>query len=98
VNSEIFCKWLRHSTDTAHPSPEATQKNLEAINIECAAGVIMLSFHLYCRHRLQPLDVSFYGPLSSAYNQVMDSWMRAHPGQAVTQYQISRMLGEKPMA
>jgi len=54
------------------------------------AGVIMMSFH----HRLQPLDVSFYGPLSTAYNQVMDSRMRANAGRAVSQYQVSRMLGE----
>jgi hypothetical protein len=39
------------------------------------------------------LDVSFYGPLNTAYNQVMDSWMTANPGRAVTQYQISAMLG-----
>lgn len=105
MNCEIFCKWLKHFIDTVHPSPEnkvlllldghaSHTKNLEAINIARTAGVIMLSFPPHCSHRLQPLDVSFYGPLSTAYNQVMDSWMRANPGRAVTQYQISRMLGE----
>ena len=59
-----------------------------------AAGVVLLSLPPHCSHRLQPLDVTFYGPLSTAYSQVMDSWMRANPGRAVTQYQISRILGE----
>jgi hypothetical protein len=69
-------------------------KNLEAIKITHEAGVIMLRFPPHCSHRLLPLDVSFYGPLSTAYNQVMDSWMRANPGRAVTQYQVSRMLAD----
>lgn len=105
MNSEIFCKWLQHFIDTVHPSVDnkvlllldghaSHTKNLEAINMARASGVIMLSIPPHCSHRLQPLDVSFYGPLSTAYNQVMDSWMRTNPGRAVTQYQVSRLLGE----
>ncbi|CAG4981196.1 unnamed protein product [Parnassius apollo] len=44
-------------------------KNLEAIELTCAYGVIMLCLPPHCAHRLQPLDVGFMGPLSTFYSQ-----------------------------
>nr|XP_042911567.1 MFS-type transporter clz9-like [Parasteatoda tepidariorum] len=42
-------------------------------------GIILLSFPPHCSHRLQPLDVSVYGPLKRYVNVAMDSWIKNHP-------------------
>lgn len=35
-------------------------------------GIILLTIPPHTSHKLQPLDVSFYGPLKSAFNKQCD--------------------------
>lgn len=69
-------------------------KNLEAIMLAREHGIIMLSLPAHTTHRLQPCDVSFFKPLSSYYNQAADKWLRTNPSQNITQFQVSKILGE----
>ncbi|KAF2888229.1 hypothetical protein ILUMI_17944, partial [Ignelater luminosus] len=39
-----------------------------------------------------PLDVSFMAPLSAYYEQKIIKWLVAHPGRAVTIYQIGKLF------
>lgn len=45
-------------------------------------------------HRLQPLDVSFFGPLKTYYDQEVTKWLKCNPGRTVTQYQICPLFGK----
>ena len=58
--------------------------------LECAKenGVIMLSFPPHCSHRMQPLDVSVFGPFKKYYNSALRSWLTDHPGQSVQIYNV----------
>jgi hypothetical protein len=51
-------------------------KNLAAIELARANGVIILQLPGHTTHRLQPLDVSIFGPLETYYNQAVEKWMR----------------------
>lgn len=67
--------------------------NIPALQRASASGVIMLSLPPHTSHKTQPLDLSFFKPLKTYYSQNIDQWMRAHPGRAVTMYQVSQLFG-----
>lgn len=54
----------------------------------------MLGFPLHTTHKLQPLDVSFLGPLKSYYNQVCDNFMVSHAGKIITESLIGHLFGD----
>ena len=39
-------------------------------------------------HRLQPLDVSVYGPLKKHYSAAVNKWNLSHPGRRITIYDL----------
>ncbi|CAG4946549.1 unnamed protein product [Parnassius apollo] len=51
-------------------------------------GVVMLSFPPHCSHKLQPLDVSVYGPFKRYLSSAQDAWMRNKAGKTMTIYDI----------
>ena len=54
-------------------------------------GVTILTFSPNCSHRLQPLDVSVYGPFKSCYNSACQSWMLSNPGCPLTTYNLASL-------
>jgi hypothetical protein len=104
-NSELFLIWLKEFIKVVKPSKEdkvlllldvhtSHSKNLAAIELARANGVIILQLPGHTTHRLQPLDVSIFGPLETYYNQAVEKWMREHPGLAVTQFQVAELHSE----
>lgn len=55
-------------------------------------GIVMLSFPPHCSHRLQPLDISVYGPVKRYVNKLCDDWMTNHPGKTMTIYDIPAIV------
>lgn len=55
-------------------------------------GIVVLSFPPHCSHKLQPLDRSVYGPLKKFVNTGCDAWMRSHPGQTMSIYDIPSVV------
>lgn len=103
--NEGFCLWLKHFISVVKPTKNCKvvlildghvthAKNLEAINIARESGVRMVSLPPHTTHRLQPLDVAFFGPLGTYYDEAMRTWMRQHVGRAVTTWQVAELLGE----
>jgi len=44
-------------------------------------------------HRLQPLDVTCFGPLKNIYNRELDKWMMlGNPGKRVTENDIVELF------
>ena len=65
----------------------------EAINLCRSHGIVMLGFPPHMTHKLQPLDVSFFGSLKKFYSQQCDSWMVSHPRNVITDRQVAQLLG-----
>jgi len=104
MSHEGFCLWLRHFIDTVKPTVDRKVvlildghvthvKNLEAIEMARKAGIRMISLPPHTTHRLQPLDVAFFGPLGTYYDEAGRTWMRQHPGRAVTSWQVAELFG-----
>ncbi|XP_055307689.1 uncharacterized protein LOC129571845 [Sitodiplosis mosellana] len=56
---------------TAHLSIEAIDK---AINHD----ITMLSFPPHCTHRMQPLDITVFGPMKTMYTTKHDDWKKSN--------------------
>lgn len=104
MSNECFCLWLKHFIDVVKPSSNKKvvlvldghvthAKNLEALKLARKAGVRMVSLPPHTTHRLQPLDVAFFGPLGTYYDEAMRNWMRQHVGRAVTTWQVAELFG-----
>lgn len=57
-----------------------------------ANGILLLQLPGHTTHRLQPLDVRFFGPLQTYYDQALDQWMTCHASQCVTQFDIAPLI------
>ena len=102
MTGELFQEWLKHFVKYSAPNPDnkvlllldghSSHKCYEAVRYARENGVILMCFPPHCTHRLQPLDVVFYGPLKTYFNQETTKWLKNHPGRAVTQFQISSLM------
>ncbi|GFU78208.1 DDE-1 domain-containing protein [Trichonephila clavipes] len=52
----------------------------------------MVGLPPHASHRLQPLDVLFFGPLKTYYSQACDNFRVTHPGQTITDKYIGDPL------
>lgn len=102
MTSELFVKWLKHFQSHVKASihdkvllildGHASHKGLEALNFAKENGIDILCFPPHCTHRMQPLDVCFYGPLKIYFNQETTKWLKCHPGRVVTQNQVGYLF------
>lgn len=103
MNTELFVLFLQHLSKHAKPSKEdpilllvdnhLSHTSLPAIIFCRENGIIMLGFPAHTTHRLQPLDVAFFGPLKTFYSQQCDNYMITHPGQGITDKVVGELFG-----
>lgn len=92
---EHFIKYTRCSKDRPvllildnHES----HLSVKGIDLCKENGVVLLSLPPHCTHKMQPLDVSVYGPLKKYVNSACDSWLRNNPGKTITIYNIPEIV------
>ncbi|XP_050299257.1 uncharacterized protein LOC126738130 [Anthonomus grandis grandis] len=89
INKELFCQWLRHFKSYSKPSAE------NQVGKFCRDNYIdLLSLPPHASHRMQPLDVGFFGPLKCAYNRECDKWMVSNPGKVIMQMQVAGLFNQ----
>ena len=105
MDRDLFVQWLDHFIQNVKPSKEAPvllildghishTGNLNAIEKAEQNGIVMLSLPPHSSHRMQPLDVTYFKPLSSYFNQAADRWIRMHVGRAIQVRHIGGLLAE----
>ena len=104
MTKENFCDFMKHFVKHAKPSAEnpallildnhQSHVNIDVINYAKENHVTLLSFPPHCSHKLQPLDVSVYGPFKTYINQKSDTWMRdpANAGKSMTIHIIPSLV------
>ncbi|ELU12214.1 hypothetical protein CAPTEDRAFT_213751 [Capitella teleta] len=87
-------KWLEHWQPCGLAEAGRDLAKLDPMGV---AGpfynVSVLTFPPHCSHKLQPLDLSVYGPLKKYNSAACGSWMMNHPGTPMTIYDIAGNLG-----
>lgn len=74
--------WDNHDS---HPS-------IEALDYAKANGIVTVTIHRHCSHKVQPLDCTVFGPFKRYYDVAVKSWMLDNPGKAMTIYNIPQMV------
>jgi len=102
TDSDIFLQWLKHFVAHAKPTPDkpailildghGSHKTLNAIEFCRSNNVSLLSFPPHTTHKLQPLDLCFFGPLKKFYNSACDNWMAINPGKRIGFYDIAGLF------
>lgn len=103
MNSDIFPDVLKHFIKATLSSKEnptlfildnhESHLGPAVLNIAKDNGVTLLTIPPHTSHRLQPLDVSVFGPLQKYYNAAADAWMMRYPGKTITIYDVAGLLG-----
>ena len=101
MTSELFVEVLRHfipymNASRSEPSllildNHVSHVSLEVIKMAEEMSVHILTFPPHCSHKMQPLDVSVYGPFKRYYNNACESWMLQHPGAPITIYDVAEL-------
>lgn len=102
INESLFVDWLHHFITYAKPSKKdpvllildnhESHISLDAFSLCREHGIIMLSLPPHTSHRLQPLDLTYFGPIKTAYNQECENRMAERFGQPITQYDIVELF------
>ncbi|XP_023312440.1 uncharacterized protein LOC111692606, partial [Anoplophora glabripennis] len=104
VTDEEFYQFMQHFIKHVKPSMErpvllvldnhSSHLNVETLNLAKENGVVMLSFPPHCSHKLQPLDVSVFGPFKKYCAAAQDAWLRNNPGKTLTIYDIPKIVAD----
>ena len=66
---------------------------IDIIEMARANGLSIITFPPHTSHKLQPLDVTVYGPLMCHYQKAMDEWNLSHPGSRIAIYDLPECFG-----
>lgn len=99
-----FYSFIEHFIKHVKPSKEqpillvldnhSSHLHIKTIELAKNNGIIMLSFPPHCSHRLQPLDVSVFGPFKRYMGTAQDAWLRSNPARTMTIYDIPKLVAE----
>jgi len=99
MNTDLFVDYLDHFAKNVRPSVNSpvllvldnhsSHVSVAAIEFARKHFIHMLSLPPHGSHKIQPLDVVFFGPLKAAYASECDTWQVSHPGRAITQYEVA---------
>lgn len=97
-----FVKFMEHFIKHSHSSKQSptlllldnhgSHLSVEAIDMAANNGITLLSFPPHCSHRMQPLDVSVYGPLKTYYKTKCDSWLTQNAGKVLEMRHIPGLV------
>lgn len=98
MNSELFITVMAHFIKNMQCSLEKpavlfmdnheSHLSLEVVDMARENGLTIVTFPPHCSHRLQPLDVSVYGPFKTYYRKSVDEWNLSNPGQRISIYNL----------
>lgn len=101
MTNAAFLEIMKHIKKHMHASKENpalilldnhdTHASLDLIIYCRDNGLVLLTFPPHTTHRLQPLDVSVFGPFKARCRAAFNSWMSNHPGRAITIYDIASL-------
>ncbi|CAH1957748.1 unnamed protein product [Acanthoscelides obtectus] len=104
MTEDCFVKALEHFVIHVRPSKEnpalilmdnhTSHVNLRVVEFARQNSIIIVTFPQHCSHKLQPLDITVYGPFKTRYRTAMNEWMLTNPGKTVTIYQIGQFVKE----
>lgn len=104
ISSDSFLEWLRFFVKSVRPSADgkcllildnhASHRAIDVLDYAYENNVVLLTVPPHSTHKLQPLDVSVYGPFGKYFQLSIDRWQKAHPSQHVSFFDIGEIFSE----
>ena len=104
ITEEGFLAALNHFINFTKPTSDKpclllmdnhkTHISLDTVMLARKSNIVILTFPPHCSHRLQPADVTVYGPFKARYKASMNAWMLINPGKTVTIYEVASFANE----
>lgn len=102
MNGLTFLTWVKFFLEKVRPTPEKKAllllDNLEAhkfypaLQYASQNNVVLLSFAPHTTHRMQPLDVSVFGPLKKNFEQHLNVFLKQHAGRVINQFDVCKIF------
>lgn len=99
IKEDIFMIWLKHFATFMKPTREepvllildnhVSHSTLQSYEFCKTNYIHMISLPPHTSHRLQPLDVTFFGPLKRAYHRECDFYLKSNNFTKITPYDIA---------
>lgn len=98
ITEQLFVDWLNHFKSFTRPSVD----NPILLVLDNHESHISLPAYEFCKkncihvvtlpphssHRMQPLDLTFHGPLKTAYNKECEAYMVNNPGAKISTFDV----------
>jgi hypothetical protein len=91
--------WLEHFTKLAKPTEEdpvllildnhSSHKTIHVYEFCKRNGIVLVYIPPQTSHSIQPLYITFFGPLKCAFNRECDCFMKRHSHQKITPYELA---------
>lgn len=104
MTEELFPEWLKHFRNFVKATPDdpvmlvldnhTSHSTLQSYNYCRANGIIMVSLPPHTSHKVQPLDVTFFAGLKSAYNHECDQFMKSHHYESIAVTDIAELFAK----
>lgn len=104
INGELYFDWLKHFAKHGKPTADdpvllVLDNHSSHISIQtyefCKANHIhVVSLPPHTSHRLQPLDLTFFGPLKNALYREYDLYLASTGHEKITEYDIAELLNK----
>lgn len=102
MNSDLFAEVMAHFVKYTMSSKEnptllifdnhESHLSVKALDIAKENGVIILTLPPHSSHKLQPLDISVFGPFKRFYNDAIQSHLLSHPGTPISIYDVAHCV------
>lgn len=102
INAEKFLNWLKTFIQKVRPTEERkallildnheSHKSYAALDFASKNHVIFLSIPPHTSHRLQPLDVSVYGPIKRFFEIEINVFQKEYPGRVINQFDVAKLF------
>lgn len=102
MQDEDFLLFMKHFAKFAKPTQEnpvvvimdnhSSHISVPVIQFCKVNFISVLSFPPHTSHKLQPLDRAVFGPFKTRFNNAADQWIRNHPGQRMTIYDLPALV------
>lgn len=102
INEELFIVWLKHFVKITCATPDnpilllldnhSSHCTLASYEYCRENGIVMLSFPPHTSHKLQPLDLTVFGPIKKSYSDQCDIFLRNHNHEKITPYDVAGLF------
>ena len=102
INAHIFLESLNHFAKFTNASltnrglllldNHSSHLDFHVVQFCKANGITLLTFPPHCSYRIQPLDVSVFGPFKAAMKQsCFNSWHQLNPGKRISIHEVAEL-------